>query len=286
MTKQANKVSVERVAARFMDASYSGNPGGVPIYPNEIDHGVTTEPLAGGTDIMRRLQNNLLIEQGNTDLVRPESPKAASHGFPTGFGKKTLFVTTMPTKLGGLGLYNATDDPAGGTAAFWTSFRSAWYRGGNYDIYKLVKVPDDEVATLLAFHADDSRQARRFWAKYQIYASPRKPILHVEKEYIPSYPHFAADNLNPEFVFIVEDTTAKGKFFVAHSMHRDPRMGMQVLKEGLDKTMAEDFAKDKARRWGATVIRATKQGPWRIEVQQGHEKLVMARSVARRYLAR
>ena len=56
---------------------YSGNPGGKPIYPNTIDHGYD-EPLAGGTDVMRRVQNQLLHEQGSDDLKRPESPKVAS----------------------------------------------------------------------------------------------------------------------------------------------------------------------------------------------------------------
>lgn len=56
--------------------SYSGNPDGKPIYPNEIQHGYG-EPLAGGTDVMRRLQNNLLHEQGNTDQMRPTSPRVA-----------------------------------------------------------------------------------------------------------------------------------------------------------------------------------------------------------------
>jgi hypothetical protein len=57
-------------------ASYEGNPDGDPIYPNEIEHGYG-EPLAGGTDVMRRLQNQLLHEQGTDDLMRPESPRLA-----------------------------------------------------------------------------------------------------------------------------------------------------------------------------------------------------------------
>ena len=58
-------------------ASYEGNPDGRPIYPNEIQHGYG-EPLAGGHDVMRRLQNNLLYEQGNTDQMRPTSPRVAA----------------------------------------------------------------------------------------------------------------------------------------------------------------------------------------------------------------
>jgi len=58
-------------------AGYQGNPGGGDIYPNEIAHGYG-EPLAGGTDVMRRLQNTLLHEQGNDEWMRPESPRLAS----------------------------------------------------------------------------------------------------------------------------------------------------------------------------------------------------------------
>ena len=58
-------------------ATYSGNPDGAPIYPNQIDHGYG-EPLAGGTDVMRRLQNQLLHEQGTDNLMRPESPRLAA----------------------------------------------------------------------------------------------------------------------------------------------------------------------------------------------------------------
>ncbi len=42
---------------------YTGNPDGKDIYENEIDHG-TDQPLAGGTDVMKRLQDELLHEQG------------------------------------------------------------------------------------------------------------------------------------------------------------------------------------------------------------------------------
>jgi len=57
-------------------AAYSGNPDGSSIYPADIDHGYG-EPLAGGTDVMRKLQNQLLHEQGNDEWRRPESPKLA-----------------------------------------------------------------------------------------------------------------------------------------------------------------------------------------------------------------
>ena len=59
-----------------VEATYQGNPDGKAIYPNDIDHGYG-EPLAGGTDVMRRLQNNLAHEQGNDDQKRPNSPKVA-----------------------------------------------------------------------------------------------------------------------------------------------------------------------------------------------------------------
>jgi len=52
-------------------AAYSGNPSGKPIYEHEIDHGYD-EPLSGGSDVMRRLQNQYLKEQGNPE--RPPSP--------------------------------------------------------------------------------------------------------------------------------------------------------------------------------------------------------------------
>lgn len=68
-------------------AGYKGNPGGKDIYPNEIDHGTKTEPLSGGTDVMRRLQNRLLHEQGDVVPQRPASPKV-SHQYR--FDKKAL----------------------------------------------------------------------------------------------------------------------------------------------------------------------------------------------------
>jgi len=57
------------------DAGYKGNPDGGDIYENEVGHGYG-EPLAGGTDVMRKLQNRLLHEQGNPQ--RPESPRLAA----------------------------------------------------------------------------------------------------------------------------------------------------------------------------------------------------------------
>lgn len=58
-------------------AGYKGNPGGKDIYPNEIDHGYG-EPLAGGTDVMRKLQNTYVHEQGDVIPQRPKSPRLAA----------------------------------------------------------------------------------------------------------------------------------------------------------------------------------------------------------------
>lgn len=60
-------------------AGYKGNPDGEDIYPHEVDHGYG-EPLSGGTDVMRRLQNRLIHEQGNVIPQRPESPRLAQQG--------------------------------------------------------------------------------------------------------------------------------------------------------------------------------------------------------------
>jgi hypothetical protein len=73
-----DKEAAENVASRYFTASYTGNPGEDSIYPNEIDHGYA-EPLAGGTDVMRRLQNQLLKEQGNDQ--RPSSPQIPKKAF-------------------------------------------------------------------------------------------------------------------------------------------------------------------------------------------------------------
>lgn len=67
--------SIKMFTERLGGDAYKGNPNGQAIYPNEIDHGYG-EPLAGGTDVMRRLQNQFLHEQGRDP--RPESPKVAA----------------------------------------------------------------------------------------------------------------------------------------------------------------------------------------------------------------
>lgn len=66
--------------SRYKKSSYVGNPSGDSIYPVKVDHGYG-EPLAGGTDVMRKLQNRLLVEQGREP--RPESPRLAATKFQT-----------------------------------------------------------------------------------------------------------------------------------------------------------------------------------------------------------
>ena len=65
------------MADHFRTASYSGNPNGKPIYPNEIDHGYD-QALSGGTDVMQRLVNRYKHEQGDVVPQRPVNPKVAS----------------------------------------------------------------------------------------------------------------------------------------------------------------------------------------------------------------
>ena len=61
-------------------AGYKGNPDGKDIYPNEVGHGYT-EPMSGGHDIMRQLQNSLIHEQGDVVPQRPESPAITRYSF-------------------------------------------------------------------------------------------------------------------------------------------------------------------------------------------------------------
>lgn len=51
------------LAEEGLTASYSGNPDGKPIYPNQIDHGYD-KPVSGGTDVMKGLVKSLRREQG------------------------------------------------------------------------------------------------------------------------------------------------------------------------------------------------------------------------------
>jgi hypothetical protein len=58
-------------------ASYDGNADGNAIYDHEIDHGYE-QPLAGGTDVMKRLQNQFRKEQGLPEREpSPVIPKTA-----------------------------------------------------------------------------------------------------------------------------------------------------------------------------------------------------------------
>ena len=84
--KVAIRIGVEsglfdiRLGSKKACDTYIGNPNGQGIYPNEIGHGYD-EPLAGGTDVMRKLQNQLLHEQGRDP--RPESPRLAAVAKPS-----------------------------------------------------------------------------------------------------------------------------------------------------------------------------------------------------------
>lgn len=71
-------------------AAYDGNPDGKPIYDHEIDHGYS-EPLGGGTDVMRRLQNQYRKEQGLDQ--RPASPQIPKQGaiLPTSYLRNSFY---------------------------------------------------------------------------------------------------------------------------------------------------------------------------------------------------
>jgi len=88
---------VLKTAALDRRSGYKGNPDGKDIYPNEINHGAKGEPLAGGTDVMRRLQNDLLHEQGNDTWRRPESPKVAS--LPADFDEAEAYLNENMVKF-------------------------------------------------------------------------------------------------------------------------------------------------------------------------------------------
>lgn len=77
-------------------AAYSGNPDGKPIYPVEIDHGYK-QPLSGGFDIMKRLQNKLLEEQGNSEWKRQENPRLAARTVSVPKAPKGKLVVDVST---------------------------------------------------------------------------------------------------------------------------------------------------------------------------------------------
>ena len=82
LSKAAAKLALEnpdlRVSLVPLLKKYAERPETTDIYPHNMDHG-WTEPLAGGTDIMRRVQNQFRHEQGLP--TRPDSetvPKVAA----------------------------------------------------------------------------------------------------------------------------------------------------------------------------------------------------------------
>jgi hypothetical protein len=68
--------SSRQVVARFLKASVDPpyKQDNKPIYPKPIDHGYN-QPLSGGWDIMKRLQDQLVQEQGRPDWDRPDNPR-------------------------------------------------------------------------------------------------------------------------------------------------------------------------------------------------------------------
>lgn len=65
-------ISQNRQAAT--DSRYKGNPDGQPVYDHVVDHGVD-QPLSGGFDVMKQLQNEYLKEQGRPE--RENTPRLA-----------------------------------------------------------------------------------------------------------------------------------------------------------------------------------------------------------------
>jgi len=78
------------------DPPSTGDHGGKPIYPNEIDHGYD-QPLSGGHDIMKRLQNNLVHEQGRPDYVRDPNHHLASRSIDESLARVSRL--RLPTRL-------------------------------------------------------------------------------------------------------------------------------------------------------------------------------------------
>jgi hypothetical protein len=77
--KLLNKQRGKRMKRRAgVDPPYDQDGLG-PIYPNEIDHGYD-QPISGGHDIMKRIQNEFVYEQGRPDWIRPENPRLAGEG--------------------------------------------------------------------------------------------------------------------------------------------------------------------------------------------------------------
>lgn len=71
------------IIERLVDAAYSGNPDGKPIYPVQVDHG-EVNALSGGHDVMKRLQDQLRIEQGGQPRENQETRLALYPSSPKG----------------------------------------------------------------------------------------------------------------------------------------------------------------------------------------------------------
>lgn len=100
---------------REKDSAYSGNPDGQPIYDVEIDHG-EYQALSGGHDIMKRLQDQYRIEQGNEP--RDPNPRLAGatfelpwtfRGEPALAAPPVIVVLPLP---GGYEMHALPADPA------------------------------------------------------------------------------------------------------------------------------------------------------------------------------
>ena len=72
-------------------SAYAGNPDAQSIYPVQVDHGYN-ESLSGGTDVMRSLQNRLLIEQGRDP--RPDNPRLAAEKYKTPVLRRPYYEMT------------------------------------------------------------------------------------------------------------------------------------------------------------------------------------------------
>jgi hypothetical protein len=71
-----DKLKRERPELRLAGVDPPYEQDGKPIYPKPIDHGYD-QPLSGGHDIMKRLQDQLVQEQGRPDWDRPDNPRLA-----------------------------------------------------------------------------------------------------------------------------------------------------------------------------------------------------------------
>jgi hypothetical protein len=88
-----------------------GAAGCCDIYPNEIDHGYEA-PLAGGTDVMQKLQNQLLHEQGNSSMERGPNHqiKSAAVELVTGWYKDAESVNDVLADAFGVMVSESVDN--------------------------------------------------------------------------------------------------------------------------------------------------------------------------------